>query len=666
MSQRSAPGGGRDVGARIGRRGFIGVGLAGAGAALIPPSAAANAAAPASTNGSASENQQSVAASSSVKLSQLPLRSTHPYLPAVPVDPAGVLDTLGRLKIRVQQEIQAKQGLVQQLRINGRTATAYAFLYGGTPQSGLSAFADDYASFVQAHPGRVRGDLHDSVRNGGDRSAASAGAAAPQPLTLESPEQFSISWTRFPDVYGDGLPFLPAFSASLTDPDAATRQFWPMIAEHGTGFNLIIPERVTPARARNLRGRFGTAWTRRVRAALAAGNLYAIDISLFETLQPQSMGVPRFTPGTVVLLTRNPRTKSLTPVAIVVSGYKGRGRRVYTRAGATDGAWLYALQAAKASVTLYGIWLGHVYHWHIVTAAMQMTMLNTVPATHPIYRLLAPHCKYAIAFDDVLLKLWSSIAPPTSVASADQFLALCNRFATGRTYFDDDPLTTLARHRLRQRDFSINSPWDQYPVVRRLLAVWDLVAAYISTFVRTTYSSDAGVAGDQTLQTWIATAGSSNPTTGGNIRGLPRVTTRAALRRVLTSFLYRITIHGVSRLSSTSNPALTFVSNFPHCLQRTDIPGPRARIGTKRLLSYLPNTDTIGQAVGFYFIFAFSTPYEPYIPLGGVDTQLYFPGGTSDARNRALIELRNGLASFIGEYDPAMPQRFQWPRNIET
>ena len=141
---------------------------------------------------------------------------------------------------------------------------------------------------------------------------------------------------------------------------------------------------------------------------------------------------------------------------------------------------------------------------------------------------------------------------------------------------------------------------------------------------------------------------------------------RTSLRRVLTSLLYRITVHGISRLNSSSNPALTFVPNFPHCLQRVDIPNPRAAIRTKALLSYLPNTDTISQSVTFYFTFAFSTPYEPFIPLGGVESELFFPGGPRDARNRALIRLRKGLAAFINDYQPDVPQRFQWPRNIET
>ena len=283
-----------------------------------------------------------------------------------------------------------------------------------------------------------------------------------------------------------------------------------------------------------------------------------------------------------------------------------------------------------------------------------------------LYELLAPQSKFAIPFDNVLLALWPQIAPPTSLATGDEFLALANDFAAGRSYFDDDPKTTLKQLGLRRRDFSVDEPWDRYPVVQRLLTIWDLVESYVETFVRTTYASDAAVAADGALATWIATAGSPDANTGGNVRGLPAMDGRKALERVLKSLLYRITVHGISRLNSTSNPALTFVPNFPHCLQRTDIPKPSARIGTRRLLSYLPNTDTIGQAVTFYFTFTFSTPYEPFVPFGGVGEELFFPGGRNDKRNRALVDLRRGLVRFMNDYQPQMSERFQWPRNIET
>jgi hypothetical protein len=196
-----------------------------------------------------------------------------------------------------------------------------------------------------------------------------------------------------------------------------------------------------------------------------------------------------------------------------------------------------------------------------------------------------------------------------------------------------------------------------------LLAIWDLVETYVDAFVQTTYPSDASVANDSSLQMWITAA---SPSGAGNIQGLPKMDSRAALHRVLTSLLYRITAHGISRLNASANPALTFVANYPHCLQRSDIPKPGTQIDTKSLLTYLPNTETIGEAVDFYFVFVFSPPYEPFIPLAGIDTNLFFPGGTGDARNRALIQLRKGLASFIGDYEPHAPQRFQWPLNIET
>jgi hypothetical protein len=83
-------------------------------------------------------------------------------------------------------------------------------------------------------------------------------------------------------------------------------------------------------------------------------------------------------------------------------------------------------------------------------------------------------------------------------------------------------------------------------------------------------------------------------------------------------------VHGISRLNSTANPALTFTANFPHCLQRSDIPTATTPIDTKTLLTYLPNTQTIGEAVNFYFTFVFSPPYEQFIPLGGADTELFF------------------------------------------
>jgi hypothetical protein len=656
-----------DRGVRIGRRGFIGAGLAGAGVALIAPGSAASARSlPAAVQeGSDQRDVLTSTPGATGKIPHIPLRFVFPDLPAIPVDAEGMAVTLAKLALRGEQVMQAKQSLTKTFTINGKTDVGYAFLYGGTEATAEAQAGSQLVKFLREHPEQVIPELFEKpLRERRPAFPSSSVGETTSPVSLDDPRQFSISWATLPDVYRDGSSSLPEWAASLTDAEWATKQFWPTIARHGFGYNLIIPERVTGARARTLRRQLGTAWTRELDASSAAENLYVIDMSRFQALKPQSAhGAPRFTPSTITLLTRDPKTKALTPAAITVSGYRGQGRQMFTRANATDGAWLYALQAAKASISVFGVWLGHVYHWHLVTAAMQMTMFNTLPTDHPIYQLLAPQSKWAIPFDDVLLVLWSEIAPPTSLTSWIDFLQLANDYAAGRSYFDDDPKVTLAHHGLVEADFTLNEPWDQYPVVQRLLAVWNLVETYVQAFVSASYSSDASVAADERLQTWIATSSAKDE---GNIRGLPEVKSRAKLENVLTSLLYRITVHGISRLNSTANPALTFVANFPHCLQRTDIPTPQTALDTQTLLTYLPNTETIGEAVNFYFIFVFSPPYEPFIPIGGVDTELFFPGGAADPRNQALIELRNGMAAFINDYEPGTPQRFQWPRNIET
>ena len=66
------------------------------------------------------------------------------------------------------------------------------------------------------------------------------------------------------------------------------------------------------------------------------------------------------------------------------------------------------------------------------------------------------------------------------------------------------------------------------------------------------------------------------------------------MKQVLTSLVYRITVHGSSRLNRAANPAVTFVGNFPPTLQKTDIPKPTESFDTTKLLTYLPKTGTIG------------------------------------------------------------------------
>ena len=299
--------------------------------------------------------------------------------------------------------------------------------------------------------------------------------------------------------------------------------------------------------------------------------------------------------------------------------------------------------------------------------------------------MLSPQSDYLIEFDDVLLLLWAYIAPPTSITDPVQFLELIDRFADGRMFFDDDPTTTVERLGLKEADFSVKAPWDAYPIVRFLFDLWSSTQEYVRTVIDQLYADDDAVVRDTALHTWLAACGDRNE---GNVRGLPSVESRDPLIRVLTSLLYRVTAHGVSRLNPSANPVLTFVANFPPCLQDATLPDPQERMATKDVLALLPHTGTIGMMTTFYFTFVFSVPYVPFIPVEGVEADLYFPGDAGSACNQALIKYRRDVLSFIDVYVAAWQEalaalqggaargledspdasglRHQWPRNIET
>jgi hypothetical protein len=610
------------------------------------------------------------------KVHQIPLyRLGLEDIPAVPFELDGLIKTLIALGKRNAQTQQAVQGLSNVYTIGGHTRPAFAFLWGDQdPDDEGSAHRGDVSGAARAKltkalersPSSVGKLLRDRLKGDDDDVPAEQERSTLTSLSLDAPEQFAMSWTTFPNIYDASKSLLGRLSATLTDADIASREFWPTISEYGLPYNLLFIEKIDAGRAAELRGVFGDAWSPGFEELQRDGLLYAIDLRIFETVESQKVdGGERFSPATLTLLAQDALTKALEPVAVRVTREGGKDAQVFVRGRATDSAWLYALQAAKASIGVYGIWLGHVYHWHLPTAAMQMTLYNTLPEGHPLYKLLQPQSKYVIEFDTLLLLLWEHIAPPTSISSARQFVRLENTFAAGRTFFDDDPTATLERLGISEADFTQDQPWDRYRFVGNLLRLWEITGSYVDSVVSALYPSDAAVADDPDLQKWMRESADPHE---GNLRGLPEMDTRAALRKVLRSFLYRITAHGGSRLPNSANPGLTFVANFPPCLQRSDIPDPQAQIETAELLSYLPTTGTIGKYLSFFYIFSFSVPYESLVPPDGVGEDLFFENDTPEGRacNQALVAFRQAMVDFMGVYQEGTPQVTQWARNIET
>ena len=527
-------------------------------------------------------------------------------IPGVPFRIAELPDTILKLSEKAAQTQPAKDALSTTFTLDGgsaneRTATGYTFMYG----------------------------------EGESRS-------------LNLPEQFAMGWTTLGGIDQSAAPLLPKWSLSLTDADAATAQFWPTLAKYNLAFNLVPMERVSAARAAQFKSELGDQWTARMDQLLEVGRLYAIDMTIFSEVPPPNTAQPRFTPSTLTFLEFESTQKTFTPFLIQVSN--GAITRYYANTPATASTWLYALQAVKVSLTVWGIWIGHVYHLHMVTATMQMTMFQYLRFSHPIHQLLGRQSHYLIGFDEFLLFDWA-IGPPTSITNGADFLRLMNAYAKGRTFFADDPKTTLQTLGLNVDDFTTRPAgdpdrveWDLYPVARYLLALWDSTSTYVGSVISAKYADDKSVAHDATLQRWIRASGDPRE---GNIQGLPDLNSRAALTAVLTSLIYRITVHGASRMEEVANPALTFMSNYPVCFEDSRIPKPDSTLTTRELLAFLPKTGTMGLMANFLFTFVYSPPYMSFIPIEGIETELSFRGPAEAACNNALIQFRRDLLAFM-------------------
>ena len=615
---------------------------------------------------------------------------------------AEIIDTANRLAARAQYLVQAKDGLSIPYTLNNITAPAERFLFGTEEQveqaadiRGLLVLIETFLSRVFPSPvhanticsafealktklnARLAGLSHNihPADVCSPASPAAAPAAAPMQAAvpkaadysafpLEDPTQFSMAWSTFQDAFRNGFPHIAEYVAPLVDPGEATRQFWPTLRSTALPYNLLVLRKLTAASAMSFRTNFGTAWLPAYDSLLEAGSLYGIDMTVFTGIEPQSVsnGTTRFTPSTMVLLEMD-AAKNVNPIAVYVADPVNIS--IAHTYQPDSPAWIYALLAAKTSLTVYGIWLGHVYTLHIVTAAMQMATLNTLPATNVIYQLLAPQSNYTIAFDLLLLLGWSNLSPPTSISDPGKFLTLCNRFSATHDFFSTDPLHTLARLNLDVADFTDpaidDQPWNLYPNVQMILRIWKMTADYVSAAVDAGYQDDAAVAADASLTAWISAASGQ-----GNVAGLPRMDSKAALAGVVTSILYRITFHGMGRLRSVGSPEPTFAPNYPPCLQSTTIADPGAALPVADLLrTYLPNAGTLGGLVGFYDIFSYNAPYVPVVPYRGAEDELFFDQKAYPGANLALVEFRRQIEDIIRTLQPDWVQIGQWPRNIE-
>lgn len=287
-------------------------------------------------------------------------------------------------------------------------------------------------------------------------------------------------------------------------------------------------------------------------AALEQGRLYQVDYRMLDGLPPNTLHAAPIgvTPARAMLV--RPRGSALPRLfAIQLRTETGPDTPIFTPA---DGfGWRIARTHLAAADTLTGaIWFHHA-RTHLVAEPMLVAAHRTLAPQHPLMVLLAQHGQGTLYINEI--GSHTVFAPHGLLdwftgTSRDGLRELARRSVAT---FDFRASTFPARLAAR----GVDDKGLGFPFRDDGLLVWTALRDWIDAYLRLYYPSDAAVAGDFELASWVLAAGSAD---GGGIRGLggpPR--TVASLVDLVTQLVF-------------AGSALHAAMNFPVAEELTVIP----------------------------------------------------------------------------------------------
>jgi arachidonate 15-lipoxygenase len=125
-----------------------------------------------------------------------------------------------------------------------------------------------------------------------------------------------------------------------------------------------------------------------------------------------------------------------------------------------------------------------------------------------------------------------------------------------------------------------------FPYRDDALLLWDATRAWVESYLRLYYASDAAVQADVELQKWVAEVGAAD---GGGLKGFGPVPTVAALVDTLTLVIFTASAQHAA-VNFPQYPVMSFVPNMPLAAYQP-APSRKDDLGEQDLLAMLPPLD---------------------------------------------------------------------------
>lgn len=289
--------------------------------------------------------------------------------------------------------------------------------------------------------------------------------------------------------------------------------------------------------------------------ALREGRLYVCDYKVLETLPAGSFPVPKVMPAPIALFVVREGNKLPRPVAIQVE--QRPGAPVF---GPRDGwPWNLAKLAVQVADGNLHEAVAHLGDTHLVVEPFAVATERHLSVDHPLYKLLRPHLEGTIFINNSAHT--ALIAPGGTVdrlmsGTIDASRAAAIAAVTGTPFGERALPVALAKRGVNDLP--------EFPYRDDATLIWDALHAWVTSYVRLYYSSDAVIAEDAELLEWARELGSKF---GGRVPGfgIARVKTRGALIQTLTTLIFTASAQHAA-VNFPQYDVMAEAANFPLAL----------------------------------------------------------------------------------------------------
>ncbi|KAJ3011219.1 UNVERIFIED_CONTAM: hypothetical protein HDU68_001776 [Siphonaria sp. JEL0065] len=237
----------------------------------------------------------------------------------------------------------------------------------------------------------------------------------------------------------------------------------------------------------------------------------------------------------------------------------------------------------------------HLLRTHLVMETFDLAMTRHLSPHHPIFKILKPHfmgtMKINAAARETLIATVSAI-----FSLGEASLDFVRHAYKSWNFIDSSPLRDLEKRGFtgnQESGSSLDSP-GQYPWAEDSRDLYSVIEKYVDEYICVYYDSDAAVASDYELQSWIKEADEFN----GKDKGVPKsIYTRAALQEVICILIWTST----AQHSSVNFPQFDYAGYVPNRPTKSHRPPLQSReqvIDEKYLVESLPTVSEAVKVIG--------------------------------------------------------------------